>query len=100
MMAFFDRLGVGLLVLHIQDARHPGTSKDREFEDFLAERAPTARRVALFNKIDKLSHSSLLELKRASSREAFFCSARDGSGVDGVREFLMGGDRLAGGQGT
>ena len=88
MNSFFRALGQKLTVLHIQDARHPSTEKDGEFERFLAALAPGAQRIVLVNKVDKLSHSSLLKLKEALPSGTRFLSARSKRGIGEFRVFL------------
>lgn len=86
---FFNKMPKGVLLLNLQDSRHPQQSADLQFQDFIYNFRHPA--LLVFNKMDKLKtqkERSLLEKKKPAIFEAtpffkqiFFLSAQSGKGI-------------------
>lgn len=97
MGAFFDHVSPAMLLVNLQDARHPDQESDRGFYDFLKKYAK--KTILVFNKIDKLKtqkeRAELEKLKPTLSknykwiRQMYFASAESKKGVPQVEEAII-----------
>jgi GTP-binding protein len=97
MGAFFAEASESMLLLNLQDARHPDQDVDRQFYDFIKGYA--RKTILVFNKIDKLKtqkeRAVLEKLKPILSkdykwiRQMYFASAESKKGVPQVEEAIM-----------
>lgn len=86
---FFQKMPPGVLLLNLQDARHPQQKTDLQFQDFIINFNHDA--MLVFNKIDKLKtqkERSVLEKKKPAIfaatpffRQIYFLSAESGKGT-------------------
>ncbi len=97
MSAFFTYVSSGMLLVNLQDARHPNQDSDKGFHKFLK---PYSRKTILvFNKIDKLKtqkeRNVLEKLKPILSKEykwirqMYFASAESKKGIPQVEEAII-----------
>lgn len=97
MGAFFAEVSESMLLLNLQDARHPDQDADRQFYDFI--KRYTRKTILVFNKIDKLKtqkeRNVLEKLKPILSkdykwiRQMYFASAESKKGVPQIEEAIM-----------
>lgn len=97
MGAFFAHLSDGMMLVNIQDARHPNQDADKSFHKFLKNYTRNA--ILLFNKMDKLKtqkeRAVLDKLKPALSKEykwirqMYFASAESKKGLPQVEEAIV-----------
>ncbi len=97
MGAFFAEASESLLMLNLQDARHPDQDADRQFYDFIKGFA--RKTILVFNKIDKLKtqkeRNVLEKLKPELSksykwiRQMYFASAESKKGIPQVEDALV-----------
>lgn len=101
MGTFFFKLSPHMLIINIQDARHPDQKSDRDFYKFLTNIQNEA--ILLFNKIDKLKTQKeraelqknipLLSKKYKWIRKMYFVSAETKQGMepalDNIVQFLI-----------
>ena len=96
MTAFFSHIPPTVLMLNVQDARHPAQDADQSFHEYFDESELDL--VLLFNKIDKLKtqkeRSQLEKVKPLLAKEfprmkqMFFVSAEKNTGLFEVEKFL------------
>jgi GTP-binding protein len=97
MGSFFVNLSPHILIINIQDARHPDQASDREFYGFIKN---TNSEVALFfNKMDKLKTQKeraalnkeipALSKKYKHIRKMYFVSAETKDGLEPAVDFLI-----------
>ena len=97
MGAFFADISESMLLVNLQDARHPDQDVDREFYDFI--RNFNRKTILVFNKIDKLKtqkeRNTLEKLKPILSkdykwiRQMYFASAESKKGVPQVEDAIV-----------
>jgi GTP-binding protein len=97
MGAFFAEVSESMLLVNLQDARHPDQDADRQFYDFI--KRYTRKTILVFNKIDKLKtqkeRNVLEKLKPILSkdykwiRQMYFASAESKKGVPQVEEAII-----------
>ncbi|MFA6236689.1 MAG: ribosome biogenesis GTP-binding protein YihA/YsxC [Bacteriovorax sp.] len=97
MGAFFAHLSPGMMLINLQDARHPNQAADKQFHQFLKHHTRNA--ILLFNKMDKLKtqkeRAELDKLKPALSKEykwirqMYFASAETKKGLPQVEEAII-----------
>ena len=97
MGAFFAEVSESMLLLNLQDARHPDQDADRQFYDFIKQY--TRKTILVFNKIDKLKtqkeRNVLEKLKPILSkdykwiRQMYFASAESKKGVPQIEEAII-----------
>jgi GTP-binding protein len=95
--AFFEFISPGILLINLQDARHPNQAADKQFYEFLKDF--NNRAILIFNKIDKLKtqkeRSELDKLKPILSkayksiRQMYFASAETKKGLPQVEEAVI-----------
>ena len=80
------------LLCHVVDASHPGWEEQYEVvEEVLADLAATARRLILFNKIDRLTHAEEAAFRQRAEAlmgAHVFTSTMEDGGLDALRERL------------
>ena len=94
---FFQYISTGILLINLQDARHPNQDVDKEFYKFLKKFQNRA--ILIFNKIDKLKtqkeRAELDKLKPELSktyksiRQMYFASAETKKGLPQVEEAII-----------
>lgn len=97
MGAFFAEVSESMLLVNLQDARHPDQDADRQFYDFI--KRYTRKTILVFNKIDKLKtqkeRNVLEKLKPILSkdykwiRQMYFASAESKKGVPQIEEAII-----------
>lgn len=97
MSAFFAHLSPSMMIINLQDARHPDQESDQQFHQFLKNFTRNA--ILLFNKIDKLKtqkeRAELEKLKPKLSkdykwiRQMYFVSAETKKGLPQVEEAII-----------
>ena len=97
MGAFFAHLSPGMMLINLQDARHPNQDADKQFHKFLKNFTRNA--ILLFNKIDKLKtqkeRAVLEKLKPSLSKEykwirqMYFASAESKKGLPQVEDAII-----------
>jgi GTP-binding protein len=97
MGAFFAEVSESMLLVNLQDARHPDQDADRQFYDFI--RKYIRKTILVFNKIDKLKtqkeRNVLEKLKPILSkdykwiRQMYFASAESKKGVPQVEDAIV-----------
>jgi len=97
MGAFFSEVSPSMLLVNLQDARHPNQDSDKQFHQFLKNFA--RKTILVFNKIDKLKtqkeRAALEKLKPILSKEykwirqMYFASAEDKKGIPQVEEAII-----------
>lgn len=97
MTAFFSHLSPGMMLINLQDARHPNQEADKQFHKFLKNFTRNA--ILLFNKMDKLKtqkeRAALDKLKPSLSKEykwirqMYFVSAETKNGLPQVEEAII-----------
>ncbi len=97
MGSFFSHLSAGMLLVNLQDARHPNQESDKGFHKFL--KTFTRNAILVFNKMDKLKtqkeRAELEKLKPALSKEykwirqMYFASAETKKGLPQVEEAIV-----------
>lgn len=97
MTSFFSRLSPGMMLVNLQDARHPNQESDKAFHQFLKNFTRNA--ILVFNKMDKLKtqkeRAELDKLKPALSKEykwirqMYFVSAETKKGLPQVEEAII-----------
>ena len=97
MGAFFAEVTESMLLVNLQDARHPDQDVDRQFYDFIKKY--TRKTILVFNKIDKLKtqkeRNVLEKLKPILSkdykwiRQMYFASAESKKGIPQVEEAIV-----------
>ena len=94
MGAFFKTLGGDVLIVHLQDARHPMQEKDREFQKFVAHFPQ--KKVLVFNKVDKfrnqrerLALQQTQKTLQEEAQESFSLSVQTRMGLDTFENRLM-----------
>lgn len=97
MGAFFAEVSESMLLVNLQDARHPDQDADRQFYDFIKKY--TRKTILVFNKIDKLKtqkeRNVLEKLKPILSkdykwiRQMYFGSAESKVGVPQIEEAII-----------
>ena len=97
MGAFFANLSQGMMLINLQDARHPNQDSDKQFHQFLKNYTRNA--ILLFNKMDKLKtqkeRAELDKLKPALSKEykwirqMYFASAETKKGLPQVEDAIV-----------
>ena len=97
MGAFFAHLSSGMMLINLQDARHPNQDADKQFHKFLKNFTRNA--ILVFNKIDKLKtqkeRAVLEKLKPSLSKEykwirqMYFASAESKKGLPQVEEAII-----------
>lgn len=97
MGAFFAHLSPSMMLINLQDARHPNQEADKQFHKFLKNHTRNA--ILLFNKMDKLKtqkeRAELDKLKPALSKEykwirqMYFASAETKKGLPQVEEAII-----------
>jgi len=97
MGAFFSEVSPSMLLINLQDARHPNQESDKGFHQFLKNFA--RKTILVFNKIDKLKtqkeRAALEKLKPALSKEykwirqMYFASAEDKKGIPQVEDAII-----------
>jgi len=97
MGAFFTEASESLLMVNLQDARHPDQEVDRQFYDFIKSYA--RKTILVFNKIDKLKtqkeRNVLEKLKPELSksykwiRQMYFASAENKKGIPQVEDAIV-----------
>lgn len=97
MGAFFAEVSPSMMLVNLQDARHPDQDADRQFYDFIQKFA--RKTILVFNKIDKLKtqkeRNVLEKLKPILSkdykwiRQMYFASAESKKGVPQVEEAII-----------
>ncbi|MBP9679805.1 MAG: ribosome biogenesis GTP-binding protein YsxC [Bacteriovorax sp.] len=96
MGAFFSHLSSGMMLVNLQDARHPNQEADKGFHQFL--KSFTRNAILVFNKMDKLKtqkeRAALEKLKPSLSKEykwirqMYFVSAETKKGLSQVEEAI------------
>jgi GTP-binding protein len=94
---FFELISPGMLLINLQDARHPNQSADQRFYDFLQEF--NNKSILIFNKIDKLKTQKeraeldklkpILSKAYKSIRQMYFASAESKQGLPQVEEAII-----------
>lgn len=94
---FFELISPGILLINLQDARHPNQDADKRFYDFLKNFNNKA--ILIFNKLDKLKtqkeRAALDKLKPLLSKEfkairqMYFASAETKKGLPQVEEAII-----------
>jgi GTP-binding protein len=94
---FFELISPGILLINLQDARHPNQTADQQFYEFLKDF--NNRAILIFNKIDKLKTQKeraeldklkpILSKAYKSIRQMYFASAETKQGLPQVEEALM-----------
>lgn len=97
MGAFFSEVSPSMLLVNLQDARHPNQDSDKGFHGFLKNYS--RKTILVFNKIDKLKtqkeRAQLEKLKPVLSKEykwirqMYFASAEDKKGINQVEEAII-----------
>ena len=97
MGAFFSHVSPSMLLVNLQDARHPNQDSDKGFHQFLKNF--NRKTILVFNKIDKLKtqkeRAALEKLKPVLSKEykwirqMYFASAEDKKGIPQVEEAII-----------
>ena len=97
MGSFFAYLSPGMMLVNLQDARHPNQDADKGFHQFLKNYTRNA--ILVFNKIDKLKtqkeRAVLEKLKPSLSKEykwirqMYFASAETKKGLAQVEEAIV-----------
>ena len=97
MGAFFANLSQGMMLINLQDARHPNQESDKQFHQFLKNYTRNA--ILLFNKMDKLKtqkeRAELDKLKPSLSKEykwirqMYFASAETKKGLPQVEDAIV-----------
>ncbi|NOT80486.1 MAG: ribosome biogenesis GTP-binding protein YsxC [Bacteriovoracaceae bacterium] len=97
MGAFFSEASEAMLMLNLQDARHPDQDVDRQFYSFIKGFA--RKTILVFNKIDKLKtqkeRNVLEKLKPVLSkdykwiRQMYFASAESKKGIPQVEDAIV-----------
>lgn len=97
MGAFFAHLSPSMMLINLQDARHPNQEADKQFHKFLKHHTRNA--ILLFNKMDKLKtqkeRNELEKLKPSLSKEykwirqMYFASAETKKGLPQVEEAII-----------
>jgi len=97
MGAFFAEVSESMLLVNLQDSRHPDQDADRQFYDFI--KRYTRKTILVFNKIDKLKtqkeRNVLEKLKPILSkdykwiRQMYFASAESKKGVPQIEEAII-----------
>jgi GTP-binding protein len=97
MGAFFSHLSPSMMLINLQDARHPNQETDKQFHKFLKNFTRNA--ILLFNKMDKLKtqkeRAALDKLKPALSKEykwirqMYFASAETKKGLPQVEDAII-----------
>ena len=97
MSAYFAHLSPSMMVINLQDARHPDQESDRSFHDFLKNFTRNA--ILLFNKMDKLkTQKERAELEKLVPklskeykwiRQMYFASAETKKGLVQVEESII-----------
>ncbi len=97
MSAFFAHLSPSMMLINLQDARHPNQDADKQFHKFLKNYTRNA--ILLFNKIDKLKtqkeRAVLDKLKPSLSKEykwirqMYFASAESKKGLPQVEDAIV-----------
>lgn len=97
MGAFFAEVSDSMLLVNMQDARHPDQDADRQFYDFIKNF--NRKTILVFNKIDKLKtqkeRNVLEKLKPILSkdykwiRQMYFASAESKKGVPQIEEAII-----------
>lgn len=93
---FFNKMPPGVLLLNLQDSRHPQQKADFQFQDFIVNYDHDA--LLVFNKIDKLKtqkERSVLEKQKPGIyaatpffKQIYFLSAESGKGVPALEGAL------------
>ena len=96
MGSFFSHLSSGMMLVNLQDARHPNQESDKGFHRFLKNYTRNA--ILVFNKMDKLKtqkeRAELDKLKPSLSKEykwirqMYFASAETKKGLPQVEEAI------------
>jgi GTP-binding protein len=94
---FFELVSTGILLVNLQDARHPNQDADQEFYEFLKNFNNKA--ILIFNKIDKLKTQKeraqldklkpLLSKEFKAIRQMYFASAESKQGLPQVEEAVI-----------
>lgn len=94
---FFDRITGKVLLLNLQDARHPLQDADLQFQDYIQQFS--LETYLIFNKIDKLKtqkeraelQKRLPEIYKKNKwvKQIYFASAESGQGVPPIIEGMM-----------
>lgn len=97
MTAFFHYLSPSMMLINLQDARHPNQESDKGFHQFLKNYTRNA--ILVFNKMDKLKtqkeRAELEKLKPSLSKEykwirqMYFVSAETKKGLPQVEEAII-----------
>jgi GTP-binding protein len=97
MGAFFAHLSPAMMLINLQDARHPNQDADKQFHKFL--KTFTRNAILVFNKIDKLKtqkeRAVLEKLKPSLSKEykwirqMYFASAETKKGLIEVEDAII-----------
>lgn len=97
MGAFFAHSSDSLLIVNLQDSRHPNQKVDKDFYDFITQFEKNS--ILVFNKIDKLKtqkeRSALEKLKPMLSKEykwirqMYFASAESKKGIPQVEDAII-----------
>jgi GTP-binding protein len=97
MGSFFAHLSPAMMLINLQDARHPNQEADKGFHRFL--KTFTRNAILVFNKIDKLKtqkeRAVLEKLKPSLSKEykwirqMYFASAETKKGLPQVEEAIV-----------
>lgn len=97
MATFFSYLSINILLLNIQDARHPNQTADQKFQDFLKEYDNET--FLVFNKLDKLKTQkdrSILEKLKPQLfeqykwvKQVFFVSAENKKGIPNLEDSIV-----------
>lgn len=97
MGAFFSHVSPSMLLVNLQDARHPNQDSDKGFHQFLKNY--NRKTILVFNKIDKLKtqkeRAVLEKLKPVLSKEykwirqMYFASAENKKGIPQVEEAII-----------
>ncbi|RPJ73355.1 MAG: ribosome biogenesis GTP-binding protein YsxC [Alphaproteobacteria bacterium] len=97
MGAFFAHLSPSMMLINLQDARHPNQEADKQFHKFLKHHTRNA--ILLFNKMDKLKtqkeRNELDKLKPSLSKEykwirqMYFASAETKKGLPQVEDAII-----------
>lgn len=96
MSLFFEKMPMNVLLLNLQDARHPQQKTDLQFQDFILNFNHDA--FLVFNKIDKLKKQkdrAILEKQKPEIykqtpffKQIYFLSAESGKGVPQLEDSL------------
>jgi GTP-binding protein len=95
--AFFELISPGILLINLQDARHPNQEADQKFYEFLKDFSNKA--ILIFNKLDKLKTQKeravldklkpVLSKSYKSIRQMYFASAETKQGLPQVEEAIL-----------